>query len=248
MPTRVSRRAQIDTALEKIVAALGSGDPRVQRFSNQRDVAATSELIRAVLRHTSLQTRAVTPALWLARALRDSAVVPDVVEVLRRRPDVAILAGTTLAEIGSTSDLSEVGEILMDPSAAIECRFGAARALAHWRDRRVGGVLRKGLQVRPQSDIVASEIIQALAWAEIRGQVESCADYIRPYLRAQSPDVRYSAVLALGNLYAVETIDDVGRRLIDDVGRLLDDPGVTSRGNAVKDVARRVVEKLRARE
>jgi HEAT repeat protein len=236
----IDRNDQIDAVLEKIVACLGSGDPRIRRFSSQRDAAATSELIQSVLRDISLEMRAVTAALWLARALRDSAVVADVVEVLRRRPDVAILAGVALAEIGSASDLSEVGEILMDPSAAIECRFGAARALAHWRDRRVGGVLKKGLQVRPQNDIVASEIIQALAWAEIRGQVENCADDIRPYLRAESPDVRYSALLALGNLHAVETIDDVSR--------LLDDVGVTSRGEAVGGEARRVVEKLSASE
>jgi hypothetical protein len=236
---------QIDTALEKIMAALGSGDPRIQRFSNHRDAAAVSELIQVVIRDISLETPVVTLALWLARALSDSAVVPDVVEVLRRRPDVAILAGVALAEIGSASDLSLVGEILVDPSAAIECRLGAARALAAWRDRRVGGVLKKGLQVTPQRDIVTSEIIQALAWAEIRGQVENCADDIRPFLRAQSPDVRYSAVLALGNLHAVETINDVSQ-LLDDVSQLLDDAGVTSRGDAVKDVARRVVEKLRA--
>ncbi len=176
--------------------------------------------------------------MWLARALVDSAVVLDVVEVLRRRPDVAILAGVTLAEVGSASDLSTVEQILVDPSAAIECRLGAARALAAWRDRRVGGVLKKGLQVTPQGDIVTSEIIQALAWAKIRGHVENCADDIRPYLRAQSPDVRYSALLALGNLHAVEAIDDVSR--------LLDDAGVTSRGQAIGVEARRVVRKLSA--
>jgi hypothetical protein len=77
---------------------------------------------------TPLETRVVTAALWLACALRDSAVVVDVVEVLRRRPDMAILAGGTLAQIPPTSDPSEVGEILVDSSAEIECRFGAARA------------------------------------------------------------------------------------------------------------------------
>jgi HEAT repeat protein len=247
MQTRVAMNEQIDTALEKIVAALGSGDPRVQRFSNQRDAAATNELIQAVLRDISLEARAVTVALWLARALRDSAVVPDVVEVLRRRPDVAISAGATLAQIGSASDLSPIGEILEDPSAAIECRLGAARALAAWRDGRVGGVLKKGLQVTPQGDIVTSEIIQALAWAKIRGQVENCADDIRPYLRAESPDVRYSALLALGNLHAVKMIDDVSR-LLDDVSGLLDDAGVTSRGKAIGVEARRVVRKRIAPE
>jgi hypothetical protein len=43
-------------------------------------------------------------------------------------------------------------------------------------------------------------------------------------------------LLALGNLHAVETIDDVSR--------LLDDAGVTSRGEAVGVEARRVVGKL----
>lgn len=241
------RNDQIDAVLEKIVAALGSDDPRIRRFSSQRDAAATSELIQAVLRDISLETRAVTAALWLARALRDSAVVAEIVEVLRRRPDVAIVAGGTLAQIAPTSDPSEVGEILVDSSAEVECRFGAARALSAWRDRRVGGLLKKGLQVRPQSDIVTSEIIQALAWAEIRGQVENCVDDIRPYLRAESPDVRYSALLALGNLHAVKTIDDVSR-LLDDVSRLLDDAGVTSRGEAIGVEARRVVGKLSAPE
>ena len=94
--------------------------------------------------------------------------------------------------------------------------------------------------MRPQSDIVASEIIQALAWAEIRGQVANCADDIRPYLRAESPDIRYSALLALGNLHAVETIDDVSG--------LLDDAGVTTRGEAISVEARRVVGKLSAPE
>jgi hypothetical protein len=235
------RKDKIDAVLEKIVAALGSNDPRIRRFSSQRDAAAaTSELIQAVLRDLSLEMRVVTAALWLASALRDSAVVADVVEVLRRRPDVAILAGGTLAQIAPTSDPSEVGEILMDSSVAIECRFGAARALSAWRDRQVGGLLRKGLHATPQSDIVTSEIIQALAWAQIRGQVENCADDILPYLRAESPDVRYSALLALGNLHAVETVDDVSR--------LLDDAGVTSRGKAVGVEARRVFEKLSAPE
>jgi hypothetical protein len=240
MHYRVSMTDQIDAALEKLVAALRSGDPRVERFSNRMAPAATSVLIQSVLRDISLETRVVTLALWLARALRDSAVVPDVIQVLRRRPDVAILAGIALAEIGSTSDLSEVGEILLDSSAAPECRFGASRALADWRDRRVGVVLKKGLQVMPYSDIVTSEIIQALAWAEIRGQVENAAEDIRLYLRADSPNVRYSAVLALGNLHAVQTIDNV-------IG-LLDDAGVTSRGCVIKEEARRVVEKLRSRE
>ena len=99
----------------------------------------------------------------------------------------------------------------------------------------------KGPSSTPQSDIVTSEIIQALAWAEIRGQVvENRVDDIRPYLRAESPDVRYSALLALGNLHAVKTIDDVSR--------LLDDAGVTSKGEATGVEARRVVRKLSARE
>jgi hypothetical protein len=245
LPLRTSvsmndRNDQINAVLEKIVAAPGSGDPRIRRFSSQRDAAATSELIQSILRDTSLETQVVTAALWIARAQRDSAVIADVVEVLRRRPDVAILAGGTLAQIAPTSDPSEVGELLMDSSAAIECRFGAARALSAWRDRRVGGLLKKGLQMTPQSDILTSEIIQALAWTEIGGRVENCADDILPYLRARSPDVRYSALLALGNLHAVETIDDVSR--------LLDDAGVTSRGEAVGVEARRVVRKLSAPE
>jgi len=144
-----------------------------------------------------------------------------------------------LAQIGSTDDLVEVGEVLTDPSAADVCRLGAARALANWRDPRVGEVLKRGLQLTSDNHLVTSEIIQALAWAEIRRQAKGAAESVRPYLRALSPDIRFSAVLALGNLNAVE--------MVEDVAALLGDAEMTSTGSVIKDEARRVVEKLRSR-
>jgi HEAT repeat protein len=233
----VSKDAAIKRAVDEIVGALGPNDRRSFEISNDRGSASIQRLIHAVLVDRELEQRVISLALWLSRLFPSPGVVKDIVGVLRERRELAVSAGGALARLGNRYDLSEVQEILLDLTLSSECRIGAARALAAWSDRRVNDVLRRALFAERQNVTVLREVIQALAWAEIRGQVTNAAEDIRGFLRADSPDVRYSALVALGNLGATEVIDDVAAHLNDD--------GITSFGDAVSTEAQRVVRLLK---
>jgi len=230
-------RHAVETAVDKLIAALGPHDPRTVAFGKSRSDDAIRELVHAVLSDTALERRVLSLALWLARVFPAPKLVKDIVHIVGQRPDVATLAGDALALVGSRSDLSELGMLLVDSSAAVECRLGAARALAQWRDGRVGEILTTGLHAASGMERIQSEIIHSLSWATMVTDALNTVKTLRPYLRSESPDVRYATLLALGNLHAIDAIADIAN--------LIDDPGVTSRGELVKGEARRVMDKLR---
>jgi hypothetical protein len=226
----------VETAVNKLIAALGPHDPRTMAFGKSRSDDAIRELVHAVLSDTTLDRRILGLALWLARVFPAPKIVTDIVHIVGQRPDVATLAGDALSLVGSGADLSELGTVLVDSSAAVESRLGAARALTHWRDRRVGEMLTRGLYAASGKESIQSEIIHALSWATMATDAHNTVKTLRPYLRSESPDVRHATLLALGNLHAIDAMADIAN--------LVDDPGVTGRGEFVKREARRVMKKL----
>lgn len=227
----------VETAVAKLIAALGPRDPRTMAFGKSRGDSAIRELVHAVLSDTALDRRVLTIALWLAGVFPAPTILTDIVRIVGQRPDVATLAGDALALVGSGADLSELGAVLVDSAAAVECRLGAARALARWRDRRVGEMLTKGLYATSGNERIQSEIIHALSWATMATDAHNTVKTLRPYLRSESPNVRHATLLALGNLHAIDAMADIAN--------LVDDPGVTSRGKFVKREALRVMKKLK---
>jgi HEAT repeat protein len=227
----------IETAVDKLIAALRPHDPRVAALGKGRSDSAIRELVHSVLQDTALDSKIIILALWLARVFPDPTIITDIIHVIGRRPDVAILAGDALSHVGSGANLSELATVLVDSSAAVESRLGAARALAQWRDKRAGAILTTGLYAALGAESIQSEIIQALSWATMGADAHNTVRTILPYLRSESPNVRHATLVALGNLHAIDTMADVAN--------LVDDPGVTTRGEFVSREARRVLEKLK---
>ena len=97
--------------------------------------------------------------------------------------------------------------------------------------------LRRVLQVPGEDVIVLDEIIQTLGWIHIRsGGRSDVATDIAAFLKSDSPDIRYSAILAFGNMGATE--------MRGPISSLLRDDGITSSGRAVRDEALRVTQLL----
>ena len=175
--------------------------------------------------------------MWLACVYPSPALARDIVGILRRQPALAMLAGARLSRIRDRASVGAVEEILLEPTLPSECRAGAARALIWLSDVSSMASLRRALHEPGQDVIVLDEIIQTLGWIHIRsGGRSDVATDIAAFLKSDSPDIRYSALLAFGNMGATQ--------MRGPISALLNDDGITSSGRAVRDEALRVTQLL----
>ncbi len=196
---------------------------------------AVGGFLEAILRDGSLSEEVVGRALWLVPFVRTVSVVNEVKVLLRSRPELALAAGNTLGQLADRALAPSLAETLLDPTVSAESRAGAAYALGAIGDVSTKSALVKALRTAGQQPIVLDRVAEALGY--LHEEARDAVDDLCALLTADSPEVRYAALCALGNINATEALERVEH--------LIDDNSVSKYGH-VGETAIRVAEAFRA--
>jgi HEAT repeat protein len=232
-----TQEASIEGIVEMLLQALGPGDIRTVSFLSDRGEGAVQRLVHAVLIDKSLSTQVTNHALRLSPMCSSPVIVGDVVEVLRTRARSAFAAGIALRKARDKAAVGDIRAILLDMTVPPECRAGAAVALSGLPDDATKKVLIQALLAPEQDAMAIVHIIGSLSSIQVFAGARDAAKDIGRFLKSESPDVRYSALVALGNIRATD--------MIEEILPLESDRGLTASGHSVGSEARRVTRLLR---
>jgi HEAT repeat protein len=232
----MTKTQKIAETLEGIVASLGPDDARVRTFERDTDPMRIPRLIHDILAQAEPRQRVVFQALWLTREWPTPEIIADIINIMKTIPEMALLAGDALAFIVRNEDVSAIESIVLDAAMSPRCRAGAALALRTLSSSHALDVLKRGLQMHDKEPLVIQECIASLAWVHLRsGSGDVCEDIV-PFLKSANVDVRYAALVALGNVGAV--------RALEAVEALLEDQSVSTSGMPIRAEAMRVIKLL----
>ena len=228
---------EVSGGFEELISVLEPTDRRVLDFRASRDDEGASRFVRQILADGDLDIKATALALWLVPRIATPELIHGVVELIRKRPAIALMAGSKLGRLHDATTFAGLEDIILDTSLAYESRAGAAVALAELRDSKVIPVLIRALRTTLQEPVLASHIAMALGFVQLHTGSKDAAGDLCELLRSNSPDVRVAAINALGNMLAFEAVEAVEA--------LRNDPGITTRGQSVGQRAQQVSEFLR---
>lgn len=228
---------KITDAIERLIAILGPADWRVGRYHGDVAPDRIVSLLADVITDTGVEMRATNTALWLSHHFSSPSLAAALIDVVRNRPEIACGAGNILGTKATDEHVPELETILLSRTLPPASRAGAARALGGLGGSRVSNALKRALVLPGQDVGVLDDTIQALAWSQIRSDTKDAVEDIAVFLKSDVPDIRYSALVALGNLGAQETIEAITT--------LLNDVGTSSRGKSLKEEAVRVIRLLK---
>jgi hypothetical protein len=227
----------VGSVVAALVSIIGPLDPRMVSFNEEPEAGSVERLAHSLLTDKALGSPVVNLALRLASLRPSPVIVGDVVEILRMRPGLALAAGRALNAIRDRASMVAVGAILLDMALAPECRAGAAVALGWLPDEATKKVLTRALLEPEQDADVIVHVISSLGSIQVFAGERDAAEDIGRFLKSDSPDVRFSAVRALGNIRAMD--------MIDRIAPLASDRELTAFGHAVCAEAQRVIRLLR---
>jgi hypothetical protein len=193
-----------------------------------------ANFLESLMADRTLDAAIAVDAVRLVYLAPTSAALTHVVRTLEERPDLALSAAVGLARAGDPTVIPELQRILLNAAAAPEARAGAALALGQFHDPRVESSLLLALRTPGQEPVVLTRLAASLG--RLRS-TDAVGDLCR-LLASDSPDVRYSALDALGAIRAIEA-----QAAID---ALLEDAGVTGKGMHIDEKAARVSRLLAA--
>jgi hypothetical protein len=227
---------KIAEAVEGLIESLGVEDPRVSLLEGRREASTLVRLVHMVLVDANCDNVTIRRALWLSSVYNNADVISDIMAILRGRPELALNAGIALERIGAPAMLDELAVIVPDTAYTAACRMGAVRAIAGIATARAAEVLRNALFLPGQEPSVLTAVIDSFMYVQLKaGAKDATSDLVR-LIDSESPDVRYSVLVALGNLGA--------RDRLREIARLRDDHSVTSAGKEVGSEADRVMRLL----
>jgi HEAT repeat protein len=232
-----SRGDAVDDMFERLVVALGEADHRVQKLRSDVSSAAVQGFIQSILVDRSIPPEVMSRALWIAALLPYPKVAADVVEIIRSRPEVAIIAADVLCRLRAEVSLPELRSILMEYSLPAASRGAAARAASWLFDKGFKGAFIQILGREEEDPEVLSEVLNALGMSQLHEDKTDAANDISRCLQSPFPDVRLSALAVLGNIGARQSVPQITERL--------DDNDVGSNGRRVAQEAARVIRLLR---
>lgn len=230
--------ARVSVVLERLAVALGASDSRIVAFRNTTTDDGVSRLAEEVLADHSLGPDAVRWALWLLPLFPTRLLLEEAIDVMKRRPELALAAGQEIANLRDSSTLAEIETVLLDGSLSPQTRAAAASTLAKFRNPRSKQALLRAVREPSQDPRVLATTVGALGILQLVEKSGDLVSELRPLLQADSPDVRVSVLTVLGNLGAHEAIGEVEE--------LIADVATTSSGECVGERAAEVSRLLHA--
>jgi hypothetical protein len=227
---------KLSEAVDGLLQSLGERDPRVLVLRGSRDPSAVARLVHTVLvdRHCDVVT--IRRALWLSGSYNNTDVIEAIMAMLRERPELALNAGMALERIGDRRMLEELGAIALDGHRSVECRHGAVRAIGGIATAEAAKILSSVLLAPDENVAVLEAAINSLVYVQLKSGVSRSTSGLVRLIVSESADVRYSVLVALGNLGA--------RDQLEQIARLRNDHSLTSHGKEVGSEAERVIRLL----
>lgn len=229
-----------DQRIRKYIDALGKeigeADERVMTVLREDTDQAVAQFATTMLADETIDTRVATKVLWLLPLFPSDEFVAVTIETLRTRPALARASAAALSEVKDLSCVPEVTRVLEDTGLASESRAAAVSVLAQLDESKCQQICERLIQNGSEGSLVLSTAARALGHMPTSRHSEVVMGNLAKLLTSRSPDVRYSVLVALGNLTA--------ERSLPAIAPLLDDKAVTADGLRVDEEAARVIRRL----